>query len=58
MNQSFVPLLRLSLGISLLMVGIIALFIPFLQGFLFIFVAVLLLNPPYAKKLWNKIKRR
>ena len=52
-------LVRLSAGWALLALGIIGLFLPFLQGFLFIASGLALLSPdlPWAKRLLEYFSR-
>lgn len=49
-------LLRLCAGLILLMLGIIGLILPILQGWLLILVAVPLISPEHGKKLIVKLK--
>ena len=51
-------ILRLTAGWSLIVVGVIGLFLPILQGFLFIFsgLAILSTESPWARRLLDKLK--
>jgi uncharacterized protein (TIGR02611 family) len=51
-------ILRLTAGWSLIAVGVIGLFLPILQGFLFIFsgLAILSTESPWARRLLDKLK--
>jgi uncharacterized membrane protein YbaN (DUF454 family) len=51
-------ILRLTAGWSLIAVGVVGLFLPILQGFLFIFsgLAILSTESPWARKLLDKLK--
>lgn len=55
--------LRIGAGLILLMIGIIGLVIPILQGWLFILIAIPLISPEHGKKMvgkarewWKKIR--
>ena len=52
-------LVRLSTGWALLVLGVIGLFLPFLQGLLFIASGLALLSPdlPWAKRLLERFSR-
>ena len=56
MLNSLKPLLRISAGLALLMLGIAGLFLPILQGSLLILASVPLLSPEHGKKMMVKIK--
>ncbi len=58
MYNNFLVLLRISAGIALLMLGIVGLVLPILQGWLFILIAIPLISPTQGKKLitWLKMK--
>ena len=49
-------LLRITLGISLLCLGIIGLILPVLQGWILILVAIPLLSPKHGKLMVAKLK--
>jgi uncharacterized membrane protein YbaN (DUF454 family) len=51
-------ILRLTAGWSLIAVGVVGLFLPILQGFLFIFsgLAILSTESPWARRLLDKLK--
>jgi len=44
-------------GVTLILLGIIGLVLPLLQGFLFIFAGIILLFPEKGKKIIKKIKK-
>lgn len=50
-------ILRIALGLFLLMIGIIGLFIPLLQGVLIILIAIPILSPKHGKLIVEKIKQ-
>jgi uncharacterized membrane protein YbaN (DUF454 family) len=52
MKQKNKHLIRISLGIILIIIGIIGLFLPILQGILFIGAGILLLQ----NKSWKEVK--
>lgn len=56
MAHSILSVLRVGAGIVLLLLGIIGLFLPILQGWLFIALAIPLISPEHGKKLIEKIK--
>ena len=60
-NNIYIILKKVA-GIILILIGIPGLFLPFLQGILFITLGILLLGGKPAlektKKIWNKIKKR
>lgn len=49
-------LFRIAAGLILLMIGIIGLVVPILQGWLFILIAIPLISPEHGKKMVGKIK--
>ncbi|MBI2638692.1 hypothetical protein HYW83_03825 [Candidatus Peregrinibacteria bacterium] len=49
-------ILRITAGLALLMIGIIGLLLPVLQGWLFIFIAIPLISPEHGKKMVAKLK--
>ena len=49
-------LLRIALGLFLLMIGIIGLLLPILQGWLFILIAIPLISPEYGRRMVTKLK--
>ncbi len=48
--------LRIAAGIALLLVGIIGLLLPILQGWLFILIAIPLISPEHGKRMMAKLK--
>ncbi|MFH1289968.1 MAG: PGPGW domain-containing protein [Nanoarchaeota archaeon] len=50
--------IRIILGIIFLTLGILGLFLPFLQGILFILIGAALLGFPPAKRLLKKIRKK
>lgn len=57
MYRNLLPILRITAGVVLLFLGIIGLFVPILQGWLLIFLAIPLIHPEYGKKMVEKLKR-
>jgi uncharacterized membrane protein YbaN (DUF454 family) len=49
-------LLRIALGLFLLMIGIIGLLLPVLQGWLFILIAIPLISPEHGRRMVAKLK--
>lgn len=49
-------LLRMAAGITLLLIGIIGLFLPILQGWLLILVAIPLISPEHGKRMAEKLR--
>ncbi|MBI5413490.1 hypothetical protein HZA42_04050 [Candidatus Peregrinibacteria bacterium] len=49
-------LLRLTLGISLLCLGVIGLILPVLQGWILILVAIPLISPKHGKLMVEKLR--
>ncbi|GAW29258.1 PGPGW domain-containing protein [Carboxydocella sp. ULO1] len=60
MREKAKKLLRLSLGLIFLILGIAGLFLPVLQGILFLLLALYLLAPdwPWARKWQKKLQAR
>lgn len=56
MFRNLLNLLRLAGGIILLLIGIISLFLPFLQGVLLIAIAIPLISPKHGRMASDKIK--
>lgn len=56
MYANLKPILRITAGVILLLLGIIGLFLPILQGWLLIFIAIPLIHPEYGKKMVEKLK--
>lgn len=56
MKKKIIRWLQIGGGILLIILGIIGLFLPFLQGILFIFAGITLISPAHGKKMVNKIK--
>lgn len=54
--RSIKSILRISSGLALMMLGIIGLVVPFLQGWLLILVAIPLISPEHGKKLALKAR--
>lgn len=48
--------MRVSAGLIILMLGIIGLFLPILQGWLLILIAIPLISPEHGKKMVAKLK--
>lgn len=59
MYRNLLTSIRVTAGLVILMLGIIGLFLPILQGWLLIFVAVPLISPEHGKKIvaWLKEKK-
>lgn len=51
-------MIRISTGMLLVIIGIIGLIVPILQGFLLIASGLYLINPDYFKNLVIKTKKR
>lgn len=49
-------ILRIAAGIILLMLGIIGLVVPIIQGWLLIFIAIPIISPAHGKKMVAKAK--
>lgn len=60
MREKAKKLLRISLGLIFLFLGIIGLFLPVLQGILFLLLALYLLSPhwPWARQWQKKLQAR
>lgn len=56
MYKDLLAVLRVAAGIMLLLLGIIGLFLPILQGWLLIFIAIPLISPAHGKKMVEKLK--
>lgn len=56
MYRNLLSLLRISAGLALLMLGLIGLFVPILQGWLLIFLAIPLISPEHGRRMIAKIK--
>ncbi len=56
MFKNLRTVLRVSAGMVILMLGIIGLFLPILQGWLFIFIAIPLISPKHGKIMVAKLK--
>jgi uncharacterized protein len=54
------PILLQVLGYTFLVLGVLGLFLPFLQGFLFLFVGLIILSrhAPWARRLLDNIRSR
>lgn len=51
-------ILRKTVGVLLIILGIIGLFIPFVSGWFFIFIGLVVLESNYLKNIIEKIKLR
>ncbi len=49
-------LLRIAFGLFLLLIGIIGLLLPLLQGWLFILIAIPFISPEHGRKMVSKLK--
>lgn len=56
MYQNLLITLRVSAGLVILMLGIIGLFLPILQGWLLIFIAIPMISPAKGKQMVIKLK--
>lgn len=56
MKQKFLRGLRISVGIFIFLLGLIGIFIPILQGWLFIIAGIFLINPDWGRRLKEKYK--
>ena len=54
------PILMQTLGYAFLVLGVLGMFLPFLQGFLFLFVGLLILAKyaPWAQRLLDHLEER
>jgi uncharacterized membrane protein YbaN (DUF454 family) len=56
--QKYIPRwLEITFGVFLVLLGIAGLVLPFLQGFLFIFLGIMLISPYHGKKIANRFKK-
>lgn len=58
MRRDILHILRILLGTILLLIGAIGLILPVLQGWLVIFLAILVLFPSRGKAIVEKLKER
>lgn len=58
MLRNLKNILRIGAGLILLMIGIIGLIIPILQGWLLILIAIPIISPKYGKKMITKVKEK
>lgn len=58
--QRLRPIVVQVLGYAFLLLGVLGLFLPFLQGFLFLFVGLIILarHAPWAERLLDRIRRQ
>ncbi len=56
MFRNILTLIRISFGLILLMLGIIGIFLPILQGWLFIFIAIPIISPAHGERMIIKLK--
>ena len=52
------PVLRKGVGVFLIVLGVIGLFVPILQGVLFILLGVSVLKSRSLRKSWKELKER
>lgn len=54
------PILVQALGYTFLVLGVLGMFLPFLQGFLFLFIGLIILAgyAPWAERLLDRIRRQ
>ena len=57
MYKNLIKLIRICAGLVILMLGIIGLFLPILQGWLLILIAIPLISPEHGKKMVMKLKQ-
>lgn len=56
MYRNLFKLIRLGIGFVILMLGIIGLLIPILQGWILILIAIPIISPEHGKKMLAKVK--
>lgn len=56
MYRNLLTVARISIGLALLMIGIVGLILPILQGWLLIAIAIPLISPSHGKKMVLKLK--
>ena len=58
--QRLKPILVQALGYAFLVLGVLGMFLPILQGFLFLFVGLIILarHAPWAERLLDRIRRQ
>lgn len=56
MYRNLFALIRISVGLAILMLGIIGIFLPILQGWLLILIAIPIISPAHGKKTVIKLK--
>lgn len=56
MYSSLKTVIRTSVGLVILMLGIIGLFLPILQGWFLILVAIPIISPAHGKKMVVKLR--
>ena len=58
--QRLKPILVQALGYAFLVLGVLGLFLPILQGFLFLFIGLIILarHAPWAERLLDRIRRQ
>lgn len=58
MYNNLKTIIRVSIGLLILMIGIIGLLLPILPGWILIFVAIPIIHPEYGKLMIDKLKKR
>ena len=58
MRNSFLILLRLSLGLIMLMVGIMGILIPITEAWILVVISIPVISPEYSRKIVEKVKMR
>lgn len=58
MYRNLFTLVRISIGLAILMLGIIGIFLPILQGWLLIFVAIPIISPAHGKQAVAWLKKK
>jgi len=56
MYQNLFKTLRVSVGVAILMLGIIGILLPFLQGWILIMIAIPIISPEHGKRMVAKLK--
>ncbi|MBI4994168.1 hypothetical protein HZC21_00780 [Candidatus Peregrinibacteria bacterium] len=56
--RNLFTLIRISIGLMLLMLGIIGIFLPILQGWLLILIAIPIISPEHGKRIVEWMKKK
>ncbi|PJC37523.1 hypothetical protein CO046_00065 [Candidatus Peregrinibacteria bacterium CG_4_9_14_0_2_um_filter_53_11] len=58
MYEHFFSIVRLSVGVMLLLLGIIGLLLPFLQSSILIVIAIPLISPTHGKRMADWLRKK